>query len=160
MFYDMRNYLYYKTSLAISILNFIYSVKELIIGCGEEMIIKIIFLILNIGWPGNENEHLKIFTEHFNSKFRKFDCEKIRIVDKFMKREYVNLLSDICCIYFVEKSTQEKILLSVFNALFKGKDMRESLFLDLIKWYIGLILGILILKLIEIILRLSTDREW
>jgi hypothetical protein len=134
IFYEIRNFLYYKTSLAISMLNFIYSVKELIINCGEEIIIKIIFLILNVGWPGNENEYLKVFTEHFNIKFKKFDSEKIRIIDKFMKREYVNLLADICCIYFVEKSNQEKILLSVFNALFKGKDMRESVFLDLIKW--------------------------
>jgi hypothetical protein len=134
LFYDLKGALYFKISLAISILNFIFSIKDLITQCGEEAVIKVIFLILNIGWPNYENEILKVFTENFNVKFRKFDLERIRISDKFMKREYVNLLADSCCLYFVEKSIQGKTLFNAFNSIFKGKDMRELIFLELVKW--------------------------
>ena len=80
------------------------------------------------------NNQFKELLNQINFKFKKFENEKIRIIDKYMKREYINVLSDVCCVYFVEKSTQEKLLISVFNSLFKGKDMRETIFLDMIKW--------------------------
>jgi hypothetical protein len=134
IFYELKNILFFKISVAVSLVNFIFSIKDLIIQCGEEAIIKIIFLILNIGWPNYENEIQKTFTESFNMKFKKFDMERIRISDKFMKREYLNLLTDTCCLYFVEKTNQGKTLFNVFNSIFKGKDMREIIFLDLIKW--------------------------
>jgi hypothetical protein len=135
LFYEIRNILYFKISLAISMLTFIYSIKDLIIQCGEEAIIKIIFIILNIGWPNYEQDIQKTFTESFNMKFRKFELERIRISsDKFLKREYVNLIADTNCLYFVEKSTQSKTLFNVFNTIFKGKEMREIVFLDLVKW--------------------------
>jgi hypothetical protein len=137
-FYELKGILYFKISLAISILNFIFSIKDLLVQCGEETVIKIIFLILNIGWPNYENEILKTFTESFNIKLRKFELERIRISDKFMKREYVNLLSDTCCLYFVEKSSQGKTLFNAFNSIFKGKEMREVNFLELVKWNINL----------------------
>jgi hypothetical protein len=51
-----------------------------------------------------------------------------------MKRDYVNMLSDTLCFYLVEKSIHGKTLFNVFNIIFKGKNMRELLFLDLVKW--------------------------
>lgn len=134
LMFEMRSLTFFKLSFAVSILNTIFSIREIIYLTGEDPMIKMIFFILNIGWPDYENEISKIFSENFNMKFKKFESEKVRSNEKPMKRDYVSMLGDICCLFLVEKSAFGKNLLNVFNLIFKGRNMREIIFLDMIKW--------------------------
>lgn len=145
--FDMRNLVLFKSSIAVSILFMIMNNKELFIQSGEDNIIKIIYLVLNIGWPNYENEISKYFTECFNIKNKKFENEKIRPQEKPIIKEYINFLADIVCLYFIEKSSQGRLLLNILNSIFKNNifnnnqrsnssTIRENIFLDLSKWQI------------------------
>jgi hypothetical protein len=70
-------------------------------------------------------------------------------VEKQLKREYVNMLADICCFYFIEKSSQGKTIWNIINNIFKSSSsnpvfnmrtpisqIREIIFLDHCKWQI------------------------
>jgi hypothetical protein len=140
--YDMRSLIYYNQSLANSIFYLLLSIKDFLTLSGEDNILKIIYLSLNIGWPTYENEILKLFSE-YNFKVKKFESEKLKPPEKYMKREYTNLLADIVCVYFIEKSSHGRVLMNIFNSLFKNINskgsisfMRENIFLDLCKWQI------------------------
>jgi len=124
---EMRSFCFFKLSIAVVILNFIISIKEIIISSGEENVIKMIFLILNIGYPNYEGEILKLFTENFNYKFKKFEIEKIRPGEKFMKREYVNLLSDTSLLYFIENSQHGRILMNILNLIFRNPNSSNAM---------------------------------
>lgn len=140
--YDMKNLICFNQSLANSIFYLLLSIKDFLTQSGEENILKIIYLSLNIGWPIYENEILKLFSE-YNFKVKKFDLEKVKPAEKYMKREYTNLLADMVCVYFIEKSCHGRVLINIFNSLFKNINskgsstfMRENIFLDLSKWQI------------------------
>jgi len=132
--YDIRNLSYFKPSLSLSVLYTLFSLKELLYKFGDELILKTIYLVLNIGWTQYENEIHKIFNENFNIKFRKFEYEKIRAFESPLKKEYINFLSDIIIYNLVDKISLGHNILSTFNSIMKNKTSRESIFMDLCRW--------------------------
>jgi len=132
--FDLTNLAYFKPSIAISILYTLFSLKEVISKFGDELILKTIFLVLNLGWSQYETEIYKVFNENFNLKFRKFDYEKIRSFETPLKREFINFLSDIVIYNLVDKISNGQNILSTFNSIMKNKTSRESIFLDICRW--------------------------
>lgn len=132
--YDMRNLAYYKPSISISILYTLFSLKEVIYKFGDELILKTIYLVMNIGWTHYENEIHKVFNENFNIKFRKFEFEKIRAYETSLKKEFINFLSDIVIYNLVDKTTMGQNILVALNSLMRNKNSRENIFLDICRW--------------------------
>lgn len=132
--YDIRNLAYFKPSVAISVLYTLFSLKEVLSKFGDELILKTIYLVLNLGWTQYETEIHKIFNENFNIKFRKFEYEKIRSFETPLKKEFINFLSDVVVYSLVDKISIGHNILSTFNAIFRNKNSRESIFLDICRW--------------------------
>jgi hypothetical protein len=135
--FDIRNLAYFKPSLSISILYTLFSLKDVISKFGNELILKTIYLALNIGWTQYETEINKIFNEIFNIKFKNFEYEKIRAFEPPLKKEFINFLSDIIVLSLINKTSNGNDILYALNTILKNKsNYRESILLDLCRWNI------------------------
>ena len=158
MIYDMKTILKLKPSLITSVLYFIIKTKTAFMTFGNETSIKVIFLCLSIGWPNYENDLYKYFCENFNVKLKKFNetvtnsqvefkkggnndassnyTSNVNKTEKINehKKEYINFLADVACWYYFEHFYATKVVLKILGNVFKSKNGREKIFIDLIKW--------------------------
>ena len=157
LIYEMRFIFKIKPSLMTSILYFIIKPHEIFITLGQEVVVKIIYLLLSIGWPKYEDEIYKSFSENFKFKLKKFNelyvqrsniirmgnadipiYQPVNLINeskvKYQRREYNYHLTDLACCYYLNKFSLVKVVLKILNSIFKLNHHREKIFVELIKW--------------------------
>lgn len=157
LIYEMRIMFKLKPSLMVSIICFILKTKSVFLMMSNEVVVKIIYLLLSIGWPEYEAEIYKHLGENFGIKLKKFNELQSMVEIKkgggdlssnltlnhinalkinYHKKEYINHLTDVGCFYYLEHFNNNKIILKIITNVFKSKHHREKIFIDLIKWNI------------------------
>lgn len=157
LLYDFKQILKLKSSILISIFNIINTNKELFSQIGQDLILKIIFSSISIGWSTLENEAYKLFTETFNMKLRKYheitipqqpaDKKSLNQINlneimnqqtspkkSEINREIIKFICSNTCIYYMNLSNKNKEIYKILIQLFRFKGETDKLFLDLIKW--------------------------